>query len=252
MIKINASARYPLEFIKGTATQREELAKTLNNNFFKNISEKFKSKDISFDVFQKTLTESNPYKTSITILESESKKGYCELRANENLDSIAGFNIYLQPNPFSKEIPLTTADLFMHETAHYFSFMTNPKKIARAIKMYETGLNTKTNDFYDSILYAENNLTRDELIQKLDELLNTLKPNERIEFLQASRYKLKDELFAFKEGEKYQDLIQEIHQDKICCKVDSESYSDFNFETKIKILEEKLAEELKKCRNSNV
>ena len=153
-------------------------------------------------------------------------------------------------NSFTGEIPLTTADKFMHESAHYFSFMTNPKFVARITKLYETKLDLKTRNFYNSILYSKTFLTKTEISEKLDELLNTLQPKERIDFLQNSRYRLRDELFAYSEGTKYQDLIQIIHSDKICCKVGALNYSDYNFETKIEVLEEKLAKEIEKYRKS--
>lgn len=109
----------------------------------------------------------------------------------------------------------------MHESAHYFSFMTNPKTVARMAKVYETGLYLKTQNFYNSVLYSKKSLAKPEISEKLDELLNILHPKERIDFLQNSRYRLKDELMAYNEGTKYQDLIQDIHSDKICYKVDA-------------------------------
>ena len=108
----------------------------------------------------------------------------------------------------------------------------------------------KTQNFYNSILYSKTSLTKTEISEKLDELLNTFQPKERIDFLQNSRYRLRDELFAYSEGTKYQDLIQIIHSDKICCKVGALNYSDYNFETKIEVLEEKLAKEIEKYRKS--
>ena len=99
----------------------------------------------------------------------------------------------------------------------------------------------------DEIFGADNFIN--EIAAKLDELLSKLDPKERIDFLQNSRYRLKDELLAFSEGEKYQSLIQDIHSDKICYKIEAMKYSDYNFEMKIDILEEKLAKELKDYRN---
>ena len=156
----------------------------------------------------------------------------------------------IPPNQFSGEISLTTADKFMHEAAHYFSFMTNPKTVARMAKLYETKLYLKTQGFYNSTLYSKEALSKPEISKRLDEFLKTLEPAERIDFLQNSRYRLQDEILAYSEGAKYQDLIQEIHSDKICDKVAALDYSDYNFETKIKILEEKLAKEIERYRKS--
>lgn len=250
MIKIDNIARYPLSFIKGTPYQRRELACVLNYKFFKNLVQKFKSKDVSFDVFQKTLEDSCPYHRNVTVIKSESKGGAITIKANDKCDSIVGYNMLIPANSFTGEIPLTTADKFMHESAHYFSFMTNPKFVARITKLYETKLDLKTRNFYNSILYSKTSLTKTEISENLDELFNTLQPKERIDFLQNSRYRLRDELFAYSEGTKYQDLIQIIHSDKICCKVEALNYSDYNFETKIEVLEEKLAKEIEKYRKS--
>ncbi len=249
MIKIEKIARYPLEYVKGTSKERRDLACALNNKFFKNISKNFKSKDISFDRFQKTLDETSPFSQNVKVIENSDNGGALTIKVNDNNTGITGYNMLIPANKLSGEIPLTTAEIFMHESAHYFSFMTNPKTVARIAKVYETKLFLKTQDFYDDILYSNTPLTKSEISQKLDELLNRLMPKERIDFLQNSRYRLKDELTAYKEGAKYQNLIQEIHSDKICDKVEPMDYSDFNFENKIKLLEEKLANEIKKCRN---
>lgn len=250
MIKIDNTARYPLKFIKGTPFERKELACALNYNFFKNIAQKFKSKDVSFDVFQKTLDDSCPFHQNVTVIKNKDKGGCLTIKVDDSGKNITGYNMLIPANSFSNEIPLTTADTFMHESAHYFSFMTNPKTVARIAKVYETGLYLKTQNFYNSVLYSKKSLAKPEISEKLDELLNTLQPKERIDFLQNSRYRLKDELMAYNEGAKYQDLIQDIHSDKICYKVDAMDCSDYNFETKIEILEEKLANEIKKYRKA--
>ncbi len=248
VIKIDKIAKYPFKFIKGSQAQRDELVCALNYRFFRNIADKFKTKDISFDIFQKTLDETVPFPHNVVVKPNKNNGGFLGINVNESLNKVIGYDMSIPKNPFSGEIPLTTADTFMHESAHYFSFMVNPKKVARIAKLYETGLYQKTQEFYNSILYSKKVLSKPKLSEKLDKFLETLKINERIEFLQNSRYRLKDELIAYKEGEKYQSLIQDIHSDKICCKVDSIDYLDYNFNMKIKVLEEKLARELKKHR----
>ena len=250
MIKIDNIARYPLEFIKGTQSRRKELACALNYEFFKNIVEKFKSKDVSFDVFQKALDDSCPFHQNVTVIKNQGKGGALTIKVNEEGSNITGYNMLIPPNQFSGEISLTTADKFMHEAAHYFSFMTNPKTVARMAKLYETKLYLKAQGFYNSTLYSKEALSKPEISKRLDEFLKTLEPAERIDFLQNSRYRLQDEILAYSEGAKYQDLIQEIHSDKICDKVAALDYSDYNFETKIKILEEKLAKEIERYRKS--
>lgn len=248
MIKIDKIAKYPLAFTKGTPNQRRELARCLNFKFFKDISTKFKSKDVSFDVFQKTLDEAIQFPHNITVIKNDEKKGFLTVCVNDECNIVNGYNMGIPPNSFSGEIPLTTADTFMHESAHYFSFMTNPKMVARIAKMFESGTYLKTQNFYNTVLYSKNKLSSFEISQKLDEFLQTLTVKERIDFLQNSRYRLTDEIFAYKEGAKYQDLIQKIHSDKICCKVDAVDYCDYDFETKIKIVEQKLIKELKNAR----
>lgn len=248
MIKIDKIAKFPYEFVKGSQTGRRQLVRDLNYRFFRNISEKFKTKDISFDVFQKTLDETVPFTHKVVVSKSKSNGGFLGINVDDSFNKVVGYNMLIPPNAFSGEISLTTADAFMHESAHYFSFMTNPKTVARIAKVYETGLHTKTQDFYNSVLYSKKYLSKSEISKKLDEFLSTLEKQERIDFLQNSRYRLKDELFAYQEGEKYQSLIQDIHHDKICEKVDAIDFSDYNFDIKIKLLEEKLANELKKSR----
>ena len=248
MIKIDKAAKYPYELIKGSQIERNHLVRDLNYRFFRNISEQFKTKDVSFDVFQKTLDETVTFPHNIVVTKSQNKCGFLGINVDDSFNKVVGYDMLIPQNVFSGEISLTTADTFMHEASHYFSFMVNPKTVARVAKVYETGLHTKTQDFYNSVLYSKNHLSKSEVSEKLDLLLDTLNMNERIDFLQNSRYRLKDELLAYQEGEKYQSLIQDIHHDKICEKVDAIDFSDYNFDMKIELLEEKLANELKKYR----
>ena len=75
MIKVLQTAKFPLEICKGSCEERVALAKKLNNNFFNKISEKFKTNEITFDVFEKTLQENTPGKVQVEIKDYGNKSG---------------------------------------------------------------------------------------------------------------------------------------------------------------------------------
>jgi hypothetical protein len=101
MIKIEKIARYPLEFTKGTSDQRTELARALNYRFFQNISKQFKSKDVSFDVFQKTLDDACPFHKNISLIKSPNKGGAVTIKVNDESKNIIGYNMLIPANQFS-------------------------------------------------------------------------------------------------------------------------------------------------------
>ena len=77
MIKVLQTAKFPLKICKGTYEERIALAKNLNKKFFNQISQKFKTNEITFDVFTKTLKKNTPAKIQIKVNEYGSKKGGC-------------------------------------------------------------------------------------------------------------------------------------------------------------------------------
>ena len=115
--------------------------------------------------------------------------------------------------------------------------------------MFENKLTSKTEKFYQNMLY--NKYGDPDFVKiLLPEYVGTFSPKEQITILQNWRYRLTEELNAYKEGAKYHEKIQEIYKDTLHEKFPCDDGSAFHFEEKIKIIEETLAKTLQKVRKN--
>ena len=243
MIKIDKTAKLPLKICKGTYKERISLAKELNRKFFDEINKKFTQKTISYDLFEKTLKNTTPIKTQVKVNPYDNKKGgVTSLCLDKTRNRIVGFLIYIAKRPFMDGLGILDTEIALHETMHYFSNLTNPKHIARAVKMFDSGLWAKTENFYNKHLYSRNEFNKQDTQQELSKFLKQFTTNEQIEFLQNSRYRLIEEYHAYDEGYKYLDKIQDLHPNLICEKIYINGKEDYHFPEKIEIITDKLKE----------
>ena len=75
MIKISSTAKLPLKICKGSVQERYKLAAKLNADFFDKLSKEFTTKEISKEVFEKTLQSTTPAKINVKALDYNSPYG---------------------------------------------------------------------------------------------------------------------------------------------------------------------------------
>lgn len=247
-MKLLPTAKFSLKTCKGSYSERIKLAKSLNKNFFNKIDKKYTTKEVPFDVFEKTLKECTPEEINVNVLPYPYKGGYTAFELNNTYDGIDKLSIYIEKNFYDKGIRLLNTDTSLHETFHYFCALANPKHTARAAKMYEKNLISKTQSFYNENLYTKKDFKPEELREKLNDFLKQFTPEEQVDFLQNSRYRMLEEYNAFDEGYKYLDKIQDKHPDLIIEKIYTTPKEEYNFPDKIKIVTDKLKEVIAECR----
>lgn len=253
MIRILKTAKFPLEVCGGSPEKRLELAKKLNNELFNRLSEKYSTKELPLDIFEKTVIESTPANINVNVDRLKNaylNGGLTDLSFNPKINAIEGFNIYLPLNKPENTVRLYSTDTSIHEAFHYFSHLANPKHSAREAKMYELGLDALTEEFYKKNLYTRKEFNSDELKKSLDNFLKDFSKREQIEFLQNSRYRMTEEYHAYDEGFKYLDKIQDEHPDLISEKIYGREKEEYNFPEKIKIITDKLREVITAYRKS--
>lgn len=254
MIKLAKTVKLPFSIVKGTYLQRLEKAKTFNKQLFSKINKDFVEKDISPDVFVKHIKKITKGAIEFSIDDSTKAnyKGCTFLELNPDNHSLADrYKISIPLNFFDKKVALYDADIFMHEFFHFFCVMTNPKHLQRFIKMYEKNLFNSTEAFYRQYLYSKEEVDL-KLLKKslLPKFLKKFNIYDQIDFLQNSRYRLIEELNAYKDAHKYYNQIQENHLDLISEKLSTESGESFLFKEKIHIIEKTLKKKLNKARKS--
>lgn len=254
MIGISKLAKFPLEYSKGTVSERISLAKKLNAEFFEKISKKFKSGEVSFDTFQRTLKETIPVKSSVKVKKTETGLdcyGYTSFKSKHNNSkyklNINSWEIHLPENKNGK-ISLDAIDTCLHETYHYFSQMAAPKEPRRIAKLLETGTYDRFSKVYSLLFYSDFPFDRVVLGETLDRTLAKLNIEEKIDFLQYCRYSLGNEANAFAEGKKYSDLAEKLFGDKLSIQIKERDTKSFNFDMKLELLNNKLSQIMKKYR----
>lgn len=252
MIKLMDTAKFPLKIVKGSYEQRINLAKSLNEKFYLRITKEFKTKDVKPDIFEKHLRKVTGNKITLKIFDSSEEPfvGNTFLGVNPKNQSEADrFNIYLPLNKYDKTLSLNDANLFMHETFHFFFSIVNPKHSRRLIAKCEKDLSEKSDHFYNEYLYHRN-VDLEALKNKvLPEFLQGLTDDEKIDFLQSSRYRLTEELHAYQEGTKYYDRIQDDHLDLIQEKFTCDEGEKYQCQEKIEILKSFLRDTLTQIRS---
>lgn len=250
MIKISQSVKLPLRSCKGNSDKRLHLAKKLNSDFFERINKEFVTKDITKETIAKRLQEITPNINFIITQNNPRRNGaVIPMLSPQNHKAVNHFSLELPLNKFDKTLSLLSGDVLFHESLHYFLNITNPKHLARSAKNFETGVQEKTEKFYKERLYKQSaHFDKNLQESEIKEFLNTLADTEKIDFLQSSRYRLTQELHAYKDGSKYSKRIQDIHEDLICEKITPDDGQFFYFSEKIKIIEDELKRVLKKCR----
>ena len=250
MIRITKLAKLPLEYSKGTDSARIVIAKRLNAEFFAKISKKFKSDEISFDTFERTLKEIIPSKSSVKVKKAETgteNYGYTAFNSKNGIN-INGWLIHLPENKNGK-ISLDAINTCLHETYHYFSQMAAPKESRRIAKLLEKG-NERFMNVYNVLFYSDFPINKAVLSESLDRTLEKLSIGEKIDFLQYCRYNLRNEANAFAEGKKYSDLAKKLFENKFSVQSKEPDIKSFNFDMKLELLNDKLREVMKNHRNN--
>lgn len=249
MLKVGKNVKLPLKICKGSVPERLELAKQYNENFFNSICQSFKGKWLDKDVFTRNLKNMHNGKINFTIKDATPTNYKGNTQPMCTGKKVVSYDIYLPLNKFDKKMYLYDMNIFMHETFHYFFETINPKHIKNTCVMFENKLSPKTEKFYHNMLY--NKYGDPDFVKiLLPEYVGTFSPKEQITILQNWRYRLTEELNAYKEGAKYHEKIQEIYKDTLHEKFPCDDGSAFHFEEKIKIIEETLAKTLQKVRKN--
>ena len=255
MIGITKLAKFPLEYSKGTDAARIGLARRLNAEFFEKLAKKFRSSEISFDTFERTLKETIPTKSSVKVKKTESGLGcygYTSFKNKKNNSkhkvNINTWEIHLPENKNGK-ISLESIDTCLHETFHYFFQMAAPKEPRRIAKLLETDNFDRFSNVYHILFYSDWPMDKAVLSAALDKALAKLNIGEKIDFLQYCRNGLRNEANAYAEGKKYGDLAKKLFDGKFDFQITERNLGSFNFDMKLKLLNDKLRQVMKEYRD---
>ena len=212
--KLAPSVRLPLEFSKGSATQRQEKAQNFASGLYRNLMTKFTDNYsiMSYSELEKHINKLIPDKNYKVIVKELTPEKAAESECNALCQIL--FNSSRQAQAHSIDIPginhtIRSVHLpeVLHEIVHIADNMFNPKLVAREQKINLKNMNTKKyEDFYDNHYYCGEIIEckRDKkdalkiIENKTRKFLKGLSTSDKIDYIQDMRYSLMSEINAYK------------------------------------------------------
>lgn len=234
----------PLSVSKGTTEQRLQKARDFNLKFFKDLQYEIENREIKPAAFKRTLKENSSPEIGIKLLESTDSN----IRLSSSTTTkckINGYSFYFPLTFFSKNIRQSMEQSFLAETQSFFNHIFNPKFLTREISIINKGYHTEQLRPF----YAEN-ITGTKVLKKevLNDLLKGKKPAERIDYLQALRYKLLDEMNTRKAEFQIDKLIEKFENIKFLNK--NYDLTPYRYEEKMTLLNTRLKQSIQEARES--
>jgi hypothetical protein len=215
--KLAPQVSLPLANTRGTIKEREIKAKREVDKLYKDLYPYYKKDSLDFDILQKSVNK---------IFNNKIKISVCSLDKDETFAASSDI-IY---SPLTEKITSTTIDIpitnkkilkkdfisILHEFQHVTDQIYQPKYLARNQRMHLNSLyNDKYNFLYDNFIYkyegettkAEKKNILKKLKYKVKNFLKGFTVEEKIDFIQDSRYTLMQEDNAYKTQAKYAKIL---------------------------------------------
>ena len=245
MIKINKPKTFlPLSIAKGTTEERFAKATQSNLKFYKDLSYDFKDREVGLPTFKRSLREATGNRINIqTFANEEDLTTSVSSSYWGKTNKYSGYTLKLPVRLWTDKVQQRTAPLFLNETQNFFSYIFNPKFLTRKISMFN-----KEHDVAGANKFFKSNLSGTQKLDEkaLDTLLIDKNYAERINILQALRYDLMLEKSTKSAQFAIDKQIEKVEHVKMLGK--NYDLSQFNYDEKLQILNDKLASVLQKAR----
>lgn len=245
MIKINKPKTFlPLSIAKGTTEERFAKATQSNLKFYKDLSYDFKDREVGLPTFKRSLREATGNRINIqTFANEEDLTTSVSSSYWGKTNKYSGYTLKLPVRIWTDKVQQRTAPLFLNETQNFFSYIFNPKFLARKISMLNKGHDVAgADDFFKSNLSGAQKLDKEALETFLEDKSNA----EQINILQALRYDLMLEKSTKSAQFAIDKQIEKIEHVKMLGK--NYDLSQFNYDEKLQVLNNKLASVLQEAR----
>ena len=245
MIKINKPKTFlPLSIAKGTTEERLAKATQSNLKFYKNLSYDFKNREMKLATFKRNLREATGNRINIQTFANENDLASSVTSSHwGRTNKVSGYTLKIPVRLWTDKVQQRTSPLFLNETQNFFSYIFNPKFLARKVAMLN-----KKHDIAGAGKFFKSNLSGTQKLDKkaLDALLIDKNYAEKINILQTLRYDLMLEKSTKSAQFAIDKQIEKVEHVKILGK--SYDLSQYNYDEKLQILNDKLASVLQKAR----
>lgn len=207
MIKsITGTARISTKIIKdGSVSGRDRYCQKLENELYSRLE---KYKRTQFDYIENNIHEILP--TKIIKVEKypaeENRYNGSVSLGQEVINTIpagiAGYFVLLKANCKKVQFGGVSFETLMHEAHHLFSYFTHPKVPSRIFKTSKISENENFEQFF--VEHFQSFEPTEKCISETKKILKKYK-KDKINILQLFRYKLMEEIGAYKSGQHYSD-----------------------------------------------
>lgn len=251
--------KLPYKYIQGSIYDRQRKSAQLADYFYRNIKGRFKNGEISIDKIQNCVDEVMPSHTRILVRNfisciDDDAEAFSDTLYSSGSGKINVLTIELPT--VNNKITIQDLPALMHEFRHITDQLFHPKILARNQELAVKKMCTdKYVDIYDTYIYnyeepqsqkeAKIILKRMELVIK--GFLRKMSPEDKINYLQDSRYCLMLENNGYQTQQKYAKKLDkqhiEVREDDLI-----KQHKDFMFSEKIKVLNDMLLSVVQKER----
>jgi hypothetical protein len=244
--KLSPQVTLPLAITKGTVKERENKAKHDVDKLYRELYPDYKKNNLNYDNLKQSINKIFP-KINIAILPLEYDPdcdAYSDIIYNPRTEKISATTIEIPLN--KKKIFKETFISILHEFQHIADQIYQPKFLARNQRLHLKGLyNDKYNFLYDNFMYSkecpQDNSEKKEILQSLkyktQKFLKGYSVEDKIDFIQDSRYTLMLEDNAYKTQAKYANKLYKKRHPIPTIELVKEN-KDFMFSEKIQLLTE--------------
>lgn len=244
-LKINYVKSYlPLKSSKGTTPQRLSLARDMNDKFCETLKSSFNNGTIAVGTFKRILKKAAGAKIPVEVTACDGKNGNV-LHLFDDMMTANGYMVRIPIEYLSGRIKASSTKEILATTQRFFDELCNSKFYKRITSMLNKGADmAQLNSFWVQKVMVKGELTS----KDLDSFLRTVSKKDRIDTLQALRYSLFREQNSARFVKDYMRKVNQNPSAGIRYGEDAINTDFYRFNQKIKLLEEKLASELKKAR----
>lgn len=245
-LKLNkATTILPQQILKGSQKSRTKTATKMTKELFDDIKGGYAYGDMSPNILVQIIKKHIPENIRTKIEKNPGDtKGRFSLFISGN-GTTNGYLITLPVNSKTKKVSKLTIGSIMQAMSEFFDRICHPKYNPRGIK-YINKLNKNPKSYQQlEQIYTIKHLSE----KDLRKLIKDLSTEDQIDILQLMRYNLSIKLKALKQGEKYQKEIEKLYRHKNMAKAEPLKYREQNIPQKIEIIENILADIIKKERS---
>lgn len=250
--------KLPYKYTRGSVSLRQQRADKLTDKLYHSLRGRFdKNGELKLDNIQKCIDEILPQRIKVLVKNAEPTDefdAYSDILYSDKSGKIKVTTIEL-PSKKGK-VKLIDLPTILHEFQHVADQIFHPKYLARNQSMSNASMYTKKyNVLYDEYMYSyegpvgkkDRAYILKHLRHRIKHFLRKMKPEEKIDYLQDSRYNLMMENKAYFTQQKYAKKLQKQHVDVKTADI-TKWNKDYMFAEKIKLLEDIIASIIEKER----